>query len=564
MKTLRCKWMIGLLYLGFLMLTGCAKDDPEKEDDEPSETGSRATGWNMSTEDMSKYPREISFSFVSSGSSTNLPAKVDLRDKLPPIGNQGSYGTCVAWAVGYGHRTYLYGIEKGLNSSQLANTSNQFSPKDLFWAVPSGEKGAQCNGTNFEPAFDILVSRGIATMKTVPYTQLGDCSSTPQSDWTNEAGNYKVKNYRMIDSKDWSANNFKTHLAQGQAVSIGARLGDNFMQWQGSAVLNSETYLQPDMQHAYHALVLIGYDDSKGANGAFLVYNSWGTSWGDNGFIWIDYNFFLNNFIFGAFVVTPENNVTPDNNHEIDPDDLSSGTDLLAYNAYDQPFADYRNYPGCNRVVNFNVYNSGTTTIPSSKKWSVVYMYYNAFNANDYGILTHFYYTNEVNGYCTFPQAGLQLPVGGIGWCINNDIPPGKNIAAVYFNQPKYEYFIQPYYLPNTLNGYYYMVLIADPFNCISEIDKQNNFYFISDAAGYPIPFVNGVPMVSSAKSGESTLKSAVSEQPQHTVVNEKNRNAYSPDEIQQMLIRQRESGELERQVKKFETEKDVAKPKGK
>jgi C1A family cysteine protease len=40
--------------------------------------------------------------------------------------------------------------------------------------------------------------------------------------------------------------------------------------------------------------VIAGYDDGRNA---FLVMNSWGTSWGDKGFIWIDYHFFSSNVL---------------------------------------------------------------------------------------------------------------------------------------------------------------------------------------------------------------------------------------------------------------------------
>lgn len=38
-----------------------------------------------------------------------------------------------------------------------------------------------------------------------------------------------------------------------------------------------------------HAMVVVGYDDNKGA---FKVLNSWGTSWGQGGFGWIAYSAF--------------------------------------------------------------------------------------------------------------------------------------------------------------------------------------------------------------------------------------------------------------------------------
>ena len=41
-------------------------------------------------------------------------------------------------------------------------------------------------------------------------------------------------------------------------------------------------------KHGYHAMVVIGYDDNY-EGGAFRLLNSWGTAWGDGGYIWVPY-----------------------------------------------------------------------------------------------------------------------------------------------------------------------------------------------------------------------------------------------------------------------------------
>lgn len=38
-----------------------------------------------------------------------------------------------------------------------------------------------------------------------------------------------------------------------------------------------------------HDVILVGWDDSKGNGGAWIMRNSWGTSWGDGGYAWIEY-----------------------------------------------------------------------------------------------------------------------------------------------------------------------------------------------------------------------------------------------------------------------------------
>ena len=39
-----------------------------------------------------------------------------------------------------------------------------------------------------------------------------------------------------------------------------------------------------------HAVLIVGYDDEKDA---FKIVNSWGSDWGDEGYGWVSYDFFL-------------------------------------------------------------------------------------------------------------------------------------------------------------------------------------------------------------------------------------------------------------------------------
>jgi C1A family cysteine protease len=215
-----------------------------------------------------------------------LPSQVDLSSKFPPIGDQGQYGTCVAWATAYNLKTALNGMDKGYSASQLASAANQGSPRDLFTAIPDNQKGSDCNGTNFSYALDVLQNRGVASLQTAPYTGLGNCSkSNVQSTWTNEAKNNKIKYWRKINP---TVQDIKKNIAGNIPVLLAAKLSDNFMTWNSDNVLSSNTTYNTVGQHAYHALVVAGYDDNKGARGAFKVINSWGKYWGNKGYIWID------------------------------------------------------------------------------------------------------------------------------------------------------------------------------------------------------------------------------------------------------------------------------------
>ena len=232
----------------------------------------------------------------------SLPDKVSLEAFFPPIGDQGTYGTCVAWATGYNLKTALNAIDNHWSSAQLADPSNQTSPKDLWMGIPSIEKGPYCEGTDFGSAFSVLMTEGVADMQAVPYKSLGNCNGVLKGNSNN-----KIIGFSRVVSETSQPRieHLKAYLHDTIPLVFGAKLGDNFMTWSGDRVISSDTYLKPKMQHAYHAMVLSGYDDEKRA---FRVRNSWGTSWGDQGSIWVDYDFFVNEFCFAAFVVNNDNN----------------------------------------------------------------------------------------------------------------------------------------------------------------------------------------------------------------------------------------------------------------
>lgn len=509
--------------------------------------------WNQEDENLDEIPQDVDIN----DNTGSIPAKVDMGDRFPPIGDQGEYGTCVVWAVGYNLKTALNGIDNQWSASQLAQAQNQTSPKDLYWSIPSSQKGSDCNGTQFESAMDQLIVRGGASLATAPYTGLGDCSQSPPQEWTQDASDNKLVNYRKIADKSNSASmtvaNFKAYLAEGRPVGIGVKLGDRFMRWNSDAVIDYDTYLNPGMQHAYHAMVLAGYDDSRNA---FKVINTWGNTWGNSGTIWVDYDFFVNSFCIAAFVAQNESDVNISGN-QIGSGDIITGLDVLAWNLVDDDNPESTNL--LDRQITYNVFNSGTVTVEASKKWSILYMYYNAYDANDYDILIHDYYTDE---FSTTPGDNAYWEGGqGIAgsWWNYINVPSGKSVAAALYNEPEAD-FLFTYTMPDNLTGKYYLVLIADGFNDLAEENEDNNYFFYSTNDGKPFDFING------AIQGGIPNKNAVAvNQPKlfqntgtQTVVNKNNVNAYSPAEIMKLVNHHKETGKLQQKALKYKFKREV------
>ncbi len=537
MKKIKQLFLITLLIGSVsLFMSGC-DDDPDDPDDSLLDV---FLGWiGNDAEDLEAIENDVNFD-----DNTELPSLVDLSNKFPPIGNQGAYGTCVAWATGYAHRSYINAVEKGLSRTNMESSSNTFSAKYLFWSIPNSDKGSDCGGTGFESAYDVMLEKGIPTESTVPYTELGDCSESASA-WDGSAADYKLQSYREIEL---SKSSIKKYLAQKRAISFGAKLGDSFMSWNSSSVLTDDTDTY-NGQHAYHAMILCGYDDSKNA---FRVVNSWGTSWGDGGYIWVDQDFFVGTFCFCAFVANSGTDRDGDDN---DVDDPTSGYDLLAWELNDNDNADQTD--ATYREAVYNAFNSGTSDVLATQDWNILYLAVNSTDANDYKIILYDYYSDDYgdagqNDEMTQTQIDEQdTPAEGYWWNYI-DVPSGKSVAqAVYddYSDPETR-FNWRYQMPD-ISGEYFLVLIADGFNDITEADEDNNYFWLTASDGGSITISNGIIQDALQVNTKSNklIPDAFDDSPSPTIRTKKNLNAYTVDEIRSLIKNRIESGAMKRKA---------------
>lgn len=529
-----------LLLTGIMLITSCKKDSSisDMDIDPDLEYG---LGGDLDETDE-KVPADL---FLGNG---NIPAKHDISQYLPPIGDQGQYGTCVAWALGYNLKTILEAQDKNYTSNDLTDPAMRFSAKDLFLSIDNSQKSSDCKGTWLQYAMDAMQNRGIATEATVPYTGLGNCSQSTSSAGNQDAQNYKLSNYRRLDI---DVATFKKYIAADRPIGFGARLGDNFMTWNSEEVLTGHTSFDRVGIHAGHAMTIVGYDDSKGFNGAFRVVNSWGEQWGSLGFIWIDYNFFVGgDFCSVAYVGTNQHSQI-DPNDPTDPN-ANGQIDMVPYGIQDNP--DSQGQSTRDRTLSYNVYNIGTETAKASSDWSVVYAYYNAFDANDYGIMLYDEYSD--NHGIRGENGELSSGPGMSGnWWNHVDVAGGQSIAQAVTGSN--DNFTWNYQIPG-ITGYYYFVMIADPFTALNDKDVSNNFSYISDASGYPIWFENGVPQ---GMDGQIATRSkgevgAAAENMSPSEVSHDMANAYTKTEIYNFLKSEKENGRLKNKVVEYQSRK--------
>ena len=124
MKTNSIIYLMALLFTAFI---SCQKDKGFSDMDITPDL-EYGTGGDIN-EDNSKTPEDL---FLGNG---NVPSSHDISQYLPPIGDQGNYGTCVAWALGYNLKTVLEAQDKGYNTNDLSDPGKRFSAKDLFLSI---------------------------------------------------------------------------------------------------------------------------------------------------------------------------------------------------------------------------------------------------------------------------------------------------------------------------------------------------------------------------------------------------------------------------------------------
>ena len=209
-----------------------------------------------------------------------LPKSVDLSSNLPPAGDQGGQNSCVGWAVAYAVKSYHERIEENIPYLWEGGLSADrvFSPAFIYNQINNGKNG----GVQFGPALNLAKEQGIATWTDMPY-DVTDILSQPSQAARLNAARYRIHDWNRINIR--YQYEIKNLLHSGYPVIVGALIDDAFEE-----LGPGQTWKSIDLeQFRGHAMVVVGYDDSRQA---FKLFNSWGMDWGDNGYCWVDYEFF--------------------------------------------------------------------------------------------------------------------------------------------------------------------------------------------------------------------------------------------------------------------------------
>lgn len=198
-----------------------------------------------------------------------LPESAELSAGFPSPRHQGNLGSCAAWAVGYAARSYYTSTSerKRLTSDNLVSSS---------YLYHRARRGACDEGSSLADNVNVL-KQGALSMADYPYS---DSCQTISPESARRAEAFKVADLARLDHT--RVDDVRGRLAQGEPVILSLAVRPSFHDYRGGIYRGSSSG-----EVGYHAVVTTGYDDRRQA---LRIINSWGTKWGEGGYMWLSYD----------------------------------------------------------------------------------------------------------------------------------------------------------------------------------------------------------------------------------------------------------------------------------
>ena len=284
----------------------------------------------------------------TSEQTTVIPSKYDLRekDRVSTIRNQGTYGTCWAFAA-------ISAMESALLPEQV----------QLY----SVDHMTMCNSFNVNQYDGGEYTMGMAYLAAWqgPVYEEDDPYGDDETDETLTAVAH-VQEMRIIDGKDYVAIKTAVFKYGGVQTSLYSTLSSSAGD---TEYYNSETsaYCYIGTEKPNHDVVIIGWDDNYPkenfameleGDGAFICQNSWGTEFGEDGVFYVSYydtNIGTHNVVYTGIE-------SIDNYDHIYQSDLCGWVGSLGYDKEDVYGADVFTAEGDEEVAAASFYATGSNT----------------------------------------------------------------------------------------------------------------------------------------------------------------------------------------------------------
>jgi KDEL-tailed cysteine endopeptidase len=198
-----------------------------------------------------------------SNSASGTPASIDWRTKgaVTTVKDQGQCGSCWTFSS-TGAMEGAWAIAKG----QLIDLAEQ----ELVDCAGLKYGSMGCNGGQMEGAFKFIIENGQCAASSYPYTAKdGTCHSCSAVAHATSCSDVKPNDQLSL----------KAAVAK-QPVAVAIEADTKYFQsYSGGVLTSSSCGTSLD-----HGVLAVGYGEENGQK-YWLVKNSWGTSWGEQGYV---------------------------------------------------------------------------------------------------------------------------------------------------------------------------------------------------------------------------------------------------------------------------------------
>jgi len=216
---------------------------------------------------------------------TKLPKKFDLRPaefKKFPIYDQGELGSCTANAIG-----------AAFHYDQIKQGKVDFCPSRLFLYYNERAMEGSIDtdaGAQIRDGMKSLNKIGICSEALWPY-DTSTFTQKPSDACYEKAAETKAVQYAQVPQ---DLDHLRGCLNEGFPIVFGFMVFKSFM---SKEVAETGKMRFPGFFEQLlggHAVLCVGYDDDEKH---FIIRNSWGESWGDNGYFYMPYGYLTNSFL---------------------------------------------------------------------------------------------------------------------------------------------------------------------------------------------------------------------------------------------------------------------------
>jgi len=348
---------------------------------------------------------------------TALPAYYSLKTFCPRPGNQLQMNSSAVWATTWSGLGILNAITTNTtNPEKIA--SGCFSPAYVMAYIKSAEDLDCQNDLDLFEALNFIYTEPLAL-----HSDINDFCPSRKELNTDQLGLNPVTGgfTRLIEQNMSSAQKIfavKKSISHNYPVVIGMYCPPSFQ--------NAKTYWQPPEyekgEYPGQALCIIGYDD-KMSGGAFEVINSWGSRWGNDGFMWIRYEDFVKftKYAYDMFLI----------NKNPGPPNMISGSAQIRLNSEKiipvllQTPGNYKATVSLSGGSFFRIYLDKTSS-------SYVYVF-GVDEANEY--FRVFPHTDNISPAIIYPDEEIALP-GEDNYIQLTGKPGNEKLCILYSLQP--------------------------------------------------------------------------------------------------------------------------------